>query len=465
MLCGVFGEGAATCDGGASDANDLSGACADFTLLDGAFLPADSVQHKVWRLRPGELHPASLSLLRDDADDCLRPPCSPGSGAAAACSALATTTGASRGVSHEHFLGRKLSSFADEDTYPFHDNGDGTFDATFGFIVPSCSGVYRVPFRMVRRDDAGIVVAVGHRRWLDFCVANVEVPGDKQAVLRQAGLAKRLRHGPSIALSGGYGSEAASLHGATLIIAFASWSGSRSRRGAAVGHAEFELAFRRAGIRTALFVRDPLRAWYLRGIGPAGHTFESVVSRLQEQIRAARPSRIVTVGSSMGGYAAIRAGIALQAEAILAFGPQVVLAPEEREALGLRGSPYEHSLRSLQANGEAEGFALTSLLDVVREPWPTAPLRTTAIQIFVGGACAGDVREAALLAKAIGEGRAGLAARASPPSPAATAAAATAAPPALSCACTIVPGGDHGVAAAMRDSGELDRVLRAYARA
>lgn len=466
MLCGVFDDGVATC-GGASDASELASCVFDFTLLDGAFLPARSVQRKVWRLQPDELSPGSLSIMRDDIDDCLR-----SDRAAVPTASTATAAASTSAVESHDYLGKNLSDYAD-DSYRFHHNTDGTFDATFEFTVPSLSGVYRVPFRMMRVNDAGVIITVGHRRWVDFCVADAELPGDKQAVLRQAGLAERLRHGPSIARTWRPGAEAC-LHGATLCIAFSSWSGSRGRTGAAFGFAEFELAFRRAGIRTALFVRDPLRAWYLRGIGTAGHTFESVVARLAEEIAISRPARVVTVGASMGGYAAVRAGIALRADTVLAFGPQVVLAPRERVGLGLKGSPFERSFRILEEEGEAEGFALTSLLEVVRDAMKAAqeptrrrqdlsrPLalapgaapeellalslgssapKTTAIQIFAGGACSGDVREAALLEKAI------------------IAASPASGPPALSCTCTIVPGSDHGVAAAMRNSGELQRVL------
>ena len=55
----------------------------------------------------------------------------------------------------------------------------------------------------------------------------------------------------------------------------------------------------------------------------------------------------------MGGYAAIRAGLALRADTVLAFGPQVVLDSRERAALSLRASPFDRSLRALEAEGKA----------------------------------------------------------------------------------------------------------------
>ena len=128
MLRGAFDDGVATY-GGASDATDLHGKATDFTLLDGAFLPANSVQRKVWRLQPDELSPGSWSLLRDDLDDCLR--------LDRPARSSVTTSG--------KYLGRHLSDFG-RDTFQFHHNPDepaGTFDATFEFTVPSLSGVYR----------------------------------------------------------------------------------------------------------------------------------------------------------------------------------------------------------------------------------------------------------------------------------------------------------------------------------
>ena len=84
---------------------------------------------------------------------------------------------------------------------------------------------------------------------------------------------------------------------------------------------------------------------------------------------------------------------------------------------------------------------------------PNKAPRTTAIQqVFVGGACPGDVREASLLQKAVDTGRQ---CSTTPPG----------APPALSCSCTVVPGCDHGVAAAMRALGELHELLTAAAGA
>ena len=73
------------------------------------------------------------------------------------------------------------------------------------------------------------------------------------------------------------------------------------------------------------------------------------------------------------------------------------------------------------------------------------------IHIFAGGECVGDVHEATLLERAINDAHESAIQQA--------AVSQQAAAPLLSCSCTIVPGSDHAVAAAMRVSGELNEVL------
>ena len=53
-----------------------------------------------------------------------------------------------------------------------------------------------------------------------------------------------------------------------------------------------------------------------------------MVATLRREIEHLQPSRVVTIGSSMGGYASVRAGIALNADVAVAFSPQVLLEPK-----------------------------------------------------------------------------------------------------------------------------------------
>ena len=78
----------------------------------------------------------------------------------------------------------------------------------------------------------------------------------------------------------------------------------------------------RSGITfNRLLLRDPLNAWYHRGVRGVGEDADEVVGTLRAVIRSIRPSRVITIGQSMGGYAAIMFGILLNADRIVAFGP------------------------------------------------------------------------------------------------------------------------------------------------
>jgi hypothetical protein len=73
---------------------------------------------------------------------------------------------------------------------------------------------------------------------------------------------------------------------------------------------------------TALLVKDPTNNWYNTGIEGVGAT----VDEIAESIRATVGNRrIVTVGSSMGGYAAILFGCLLGAHRCVALAPQTRL--------------------------------------------------------------------------------------------------------------------------------------------
>jgi pimeloyl-ACP methyl ester carboxylesterase len=74
-----------------------------------------------------------------------------------------------------------------------------------------------------------------------------------------------------------------------------------------------------------LFVRDPRQAWYHCGMPQHGWTLTSVVESLQKLISEHDVDRLVVVGSSSGGYAALVFGTLLGADTVLSFAPQTVL--------------------------------------------------------------------------------------------------------------------------------------------
>jgi pimeloyl-ACP methyl ester carboxylesterase len=179
-----------------------------------------------------------------------------------------------------------------------------------------------------------------------------------------------------------------------LLIAFASCTKARFVPLAPGSTPSFEYigACERLGVKHALFVRDPLQAWFLRPDG--GDGFSAVLAMLSREVASLAPHRVLTIGSSMGGFAALRAAAALGAAhadiatSAIAFGPQIFLDPLEREALRLPSTEFDRELAALKK----AGVPLMSLVDVLaREPGGTS------FEIHVGKVATGDVREARLL--------------------------------------------------------------------
>ena len=151
---------------------------------------------------------------------------------------------------------------------------------------------------------------------------------------------------------------------ACLLVAFSSLGGGAG----GVSHHEFVKSSQRAGATHALFFRDLKSAWFLLGLGDDG-SFEDVVAILDKEVESLQPKGIVLVGASMGGYAAIRAGLALSHRVptvILAFAPQIVIEPQDRSVLGLPAMPFDANLHVLKAAWSARH---AGRLPTALEPW------------------------------------------------------------------------------------------------
>lgn len=84
-----------------------------------------------------------------------------------------------------------------------------------------------------------------------------------------------------------------------------------------------------------IYLRDIHKEWYFRGINSVYNTIDKVLSLLKIMSKG---YKIVTVGSSAGGYAASLFGILLGAERVFAFSPQFDLTEwlEPRKLLGTK---------------------------------------------------------------------------------------------------------------------------------
>lgn len=83
-----------------------------------------------------------------------------------------------------------------------------------------------------------------------------------------------------------------------------------------------------------LFLRDPRRSWYLRGLPGLGDDAAALEAALAETVRQSGCSRVVMAGASAGGFAALRFGSRLHATRVLAFSPQTYIDAARRAATG-----------------------------------------------------------------------------------------------------------------------------------
>ena len=91
--------------------------------------------------------------------------------------------------------------------------------------------------------------------------------------------------------------------------------------------------FRRmtAGLKTKrLYVRDTANLWYHGEHRGIGRGVGALSNHLREVISAQDVSRVVTLGSSMDGYAAILFGALINADAVVAITPQTFLDRRSR---------------------------------------------------------------------------------------------------------------------------------------
>jgi len=134
--------------------------------------------------------------------------------------------------------------------------------------------------------------------------------------------------------------------------------------------------------------------------------FDSLLSHLEAEIALLQPVRVLTVGASMGGYAAVRAGLAVGAAGILAFGPQIFVHPTHRAALALPYMFFDDPLAELQAEAREAGvptesaFACWHRRCSLLTP-PTQPVIQPVIEVHVGEDAPSDVLEATLLREAM----------------------------------------------------------------
>ncbi len=74
-----------------------------------------------------------------------------------------------------------------------------------------------------------------------------------------------------------------------------------------------------------IYVRDLTQSWYQMGLPGLADNVEEVSLVLKEKISELNANKVVFIGNSMGGYAAILFGILLNADIVHAFSPQTFI--------------------------------------------------------------------------------------------------------------------------------------------
>jgi pimeloyl-ACP methyl ester carboxylesterase len=124
-----------------------------------------------------------------------------------------------------------------------------------------------------------------------------------------------------------------------------------------------------------LFVRDVRQSWYHGGLSGDDATLTDATESLRELIAREDVDRLVTVGNSAGGYAALVFGTLLGAETVLSFSPQTVLDLDAWRAM--KDGRWEKQLRPL-----AEVDALDPRWTDLRSALPQARSALTRYEIF-----------------------------------------------------------------------------------
>ena len=169
-----------------------------------------------------------------------------------------------------------------------------------------------------------------------------------------------------------------------MVIAFAGENdhlGGLPEKGGITGESFLKMC-KKCGIRWTIFARDVTHSWYHRGLSPDhSEGFTSVLKALAAEIELVQPREVVMLGSSMGGYAAIRAGIMLRATAIIAFSPQVLLSTADRVAAMILPMPsLDPYLLKLHLAAELEGFKPVTLIQAIEQ----SPGWDSNVQVHMG---------------------------------------------------------------------------------
>lgn len=93
---------------------------------------------------------------------------------------------------------------------------------------------------------------------------------------------------------------------------------------------EFFGVLNKAAPAKKLFFRDHRLSWYHRGVRGFAPDIKGIEAGIRDIIAELNPTKVVMLGSSAGGYAALLFGRLLGATEVHAFGPQTFISPTLR---------------------------------------------------------------------------------------------------------------------------------------
>ena len=128
-----------------------------------------------------------------------------------------------------------------------------------------------------------------------------------------------------------------------------------------------------------LYVNSGEDSWYQRGLGEEAPSIDATLELLKQLIEHLDPTKIICVGISMGGYAALLFGLLLKCDIILAITAEITIGETfSRSWTANTLQRYDARYRSLayliQQNSQTKIFAIYGAYDIIDLSllWPIA---------------------------------------------------------------------------------------------
>lgn len=124
-----------------------------------------------------------------------------------------------------------------------------------------------------------------------------------------------------------------------------------------------------------IFIRDTNQSWYHKGVIGFGENINEVKNNIREIINKINYSMIITIGGSMGGYAALLFGSLLPVNGIIAFGPQTFIDKDNIKKY--KDNRFESQMENLYNNNNDDTYYDLSKLS----------FQNINVQIIYGSEC------------------------------------------------------------------------------